>query len=204
MSGTTTRQEGRSGGDIAGATLSVGEVLSVHGEMIRHLAFRHAPTPADADDLFQEIAVALWKALPTFRGESALRTFIYSVARKRCLSFQARIRRRSAREVPINVCESGDALPSVEPVGPAAVELARRNSDLYSAIDSLPSAQRQTLRMRLAGLSDREIATHLQISESATAVRLFRARARLRTLLTTHPDPEGPPADPERCASAAC
>jgi len=49
----------------------------------------------DADDVFGAVCEDLWRALPTFRWDSSLRTFAYTVARHRCLKHLARARRVS-------------------------------------------------------------------------------------------------------------
>ena len=54
------------------------------------LACRMAGSPEDGEDLLQEIFIALWQALPRFRGESTVWTFTFRVAHNRAVSFAAR------------------------------------------------------------------------------------------------------------------
>src|SRR5918992_2125134 len=65
---------------------------------MRRLAVSYARNRHESEDLFQEIAVALWKALSTFRGESTERTFIYRVAHNTAIRFVSSENRRTARE----------------------------------------------------------------------------------------------------------
>jgi RNA polymerase sigma factor (sigma-70 family) len=50
------------------------------GPMIRRVAFSYEANAAMAEELVQDMWLALWRALPTFRGESSLRTFVARVA----------------------------------------------------------------------------------------------------------------------------
>src|SRR4029453_2431382 len=58
-------------------------LLEAHGAALGRLAASYARTRAERDDLFQEIVVAIWKALPRFRGECSERTFIFRIAHNR-------------------------------------------------------------------------------------------------------------------------
>src|SRR5215510_12930513 len=56
------------------------DLLSGNGGALSRLAASYTNNPSDRDDLFQDIALAIWKALPGFRGESSERTFIFRIA----------------------------------------------------------------------------------------------------------------------------
>ncbi len=130
--------------------------------------------PADQDDLAQEISVALWNALPSFRGECSLRTFVYRVAHNRGLNHLAR-RRASGGELP----EVVDLSPSPEAQASGREEVAR----LFAAIRTLSIPQRQVLTLALEDVPHAEIAACLGLSVGNVAVRLNRARAALRERL---------------------
>ena len=56
------------------------------------LAASYTEHSSDRDDLFQDIAIALWKALPGFRGECSERTFLFRVAHNRAIDYLRRHR----------------------------------------------------------------------------------------------------------------
>ena len=152
-------------------------LLREHGAALERLCALHARDPADRQDLLQEIAFAIWRALPTFRGESSERTFVHSIAHNRALSHRWRQRRR---DVPL------DAAP--EPVDPGLdperlADSADRRARLERAVRALPLPLRQCVVLRLEGLRDAEIAEVVGISVGNVAVRLTRARRMLRDLL---------------------
>jgi len=67
------------------------------------LAASYTNSPSDRDDLFQDSALAIWKALPGFRGESAERTFIFRIAQNRAITFISQRRPQSAPDEQIDL-----------------------------------------------------------------------------------------------------
>jgi RNA polymerase sigma-70 factor (ECF subfamily) len=137
----------------------------------------YVTSPAERDDLFQEICLALWTALPRFRGDCSERTFVYRIAHNRAMTFTAR-----ARASPADLWEARhveDARPRPDE------ELAATQSRerLLAAIRSLGVGLRQAITLHLEGLTHAEIAAVLGISENLVAVRLHRAGAELRQRL---------------------
>src|SRR5688572_11447049 len=72
----------------------VRDLLGGNGAALARLVSSYTRTATDCDDLLQEIAIALWQALPTFRGECSERTFLFRIAHNRCL---AHLSRKSTR-----------------------------------------------------------------------------------------------------------
>jgi RNA polymerase sigma factor (sigma-70 family) len=56
------------------------ELMEVYAGPVRRLCGAYASTTADRDDLFQDIFIAVWRALPSFRGDSSTRTWVYRIA----------------------------------------------------------------------------------------------------------------------------
>lgn len=152
-------------------------VLAEYGVALRRLAGAYARDAADADDLAQEIAIAIWDALPGFRGDCSERTFVYRVARNRALTYR---HRRRPEGDPL---EAADAVPDPRPLPDAEVDQAARHDALRRTIQQLPETLSGVVVLRLEGLSDREIADVLGITVNNVAVRLTRAREALRQRL---------------------
>ena len=122
--------------------------------------------------------MALWTALPRFRGDASERTWVYRVAHNTAISFVASRRRRS-REQP------GD--PPHEMVSTAnperaAIELQRREQ-LWSAVQDLSLPDRQVMVLHLEGLSAAEIEAVTGLTAGAIATRLTRIRQKLTARL---------------------
>lgn len=133
--------------------------------------------PEAREDLLQEILVAIWKALPGFRGECSEKTFAFRVAHNRCLTYVWR--RGKVSEPAAELKEMPDPRESPE----ALAIRNRRRETLLAAVRALPITYAQAITLALEDLSTAEIASVLGISENNAAVRLNRARNALRILL---------------------
>ena len=151
-------------------------MIRAHGDALERVVWGYVDNAPDREDLMQEILVALWRALPRFRGESSLRTFVLQVAHNRSITFATR--RRRFEDLP----EEG-LLPDPAPLVEERLIEAQDRDRLFRAIRRLPEAQRQAVMLHLEGLSQREIATLQETSEGNVGVRLTRARKALRALL---------------------
>ena len=127
------------------------------------------------EDLFQEIAMALWTALPQFRGDCSERTWLYRVAHNASISFMANSRRTRQQE------QAGEELP--EPLYRGNPENdaihQEQRTRLWKAVLELPLTDRQLVLMHLEGLTAAEIESVTGMSSGAVATRLTRARKRL-------------------------
>ena len=137
--------------------------------------------PDAREDLLQEIFVAIWKALPGFRGECSEKTFALRVAHNRCLTHVWR--RGKSRESEADLPEVPDPRKSPEAL---AIDNRRREA-LLAAIRALPVNYRQVLTLALEDLAPAEIAAVLGVTENNAAVRLNRARKALRAILEVQP-----------------
>src|ERR1700758_21180 len=68
-------------------------VVRDHGAVLERVVWGYVDNASDRDDLMQEILLALWRALPRFRGEASLRTFLLQGAHNRAITFASRRRR---------------------------------------------------------------------------------------------------------------
>jgi RNA polymerase sigma-70 factor (ECF subfamily) len=149
-------------------------VLATYGGMLRRQAAAYERDPTAREDLLQEILLALWRALPRFRGECSERTFVLRVAHNRALTHAFR---RPPRPVALEAAaEVADPRPGPEHEASAA----QRRERLLAALHRLPLLARQVLTLSLEGLGGGEIAALLGITENNANVRLSRARRALR------------------------
>jgi RNA polymerase sigma-70 factor (ECF subfamily) len=144
----------------------------------------------DADkarDLEQEIHCALWTSLARFRGDCALKTWVYRVAHNVAADHVARAVRGPAR-VPL---EEIEALPAAaNPEAEAAERLVLER--LAQLVRRLPALDAQVIVLWLEGERARDISEITGLSEGAVNVRVHR----IKTLLAGHfdePQTEGAP-----------
>jgi RNA polymerase sigma-70 factor (ECF subfamily) len=146
-------------------------LMGTYAPALRRFCRAQRSDAGDGQDLFQEIAMALWRALPGFRGEASERTWIYRIAQNVAFSDAARRRRRRSREVPLeHAPEAGSAE-------------SERRRELFDAVHRLDPVERELAWLYLEGLTAREIGEVLGITEGNAAVRLTRLRQQLARML---------------------
>ena len=153
-------------------------LLRDHGGAIQRLAGSYERDPARREDLVQDICMALWQALPRFRHECAERTFVYRVAHNRAVTHVMRARRGAGAPL-----DEATSVPDVRDDPERSAQARERRERLHDAVRALPLGLRQVIVLTLEGLTTRELASVLGITENNAAVRLTRARHALRGLL---------------------
>jgi RNA polymerase sigma-70 factor, ECF subfamily len=145
--------------------------------------------PADAADATQEVYLRVVRSVLAFRGESAFGTWLHRVTVNVCMTAlkrrgDARGRGQSAGSAPFALPDGVDDLVTDEPGPEARAERADLAARTARALAVLPDDAREVVVLRdVQGLSTRETAELLGISEGAVKVRLHRAHARLRELV---------------------
>ena len=161
---------------MAAPRLDIDDVLREHGPMLSRIAGSYEAEPARRDDLLQEISLAVWKALPAWRGDASLRTFCARVAHNRALDHLAREKRALGEELD-------DAHPDPDASPLRHAEAVQRRAGLVAAVRRLPLGQRQVVVLALEGFSQREVGEALGLEENTVAQRLSRARRQLNEWL---------------------
>lgn len=147
-----------------------GKVLQEYAGLISRIAGSYEADPGLRDDLIQDIALALWKALPAWRGDAALRTLVARIAHNRGATHVV----KAMRGPPVATLEEDPADIGLDPETHA--QLLQKHRRLQNAVRALPLKFRPPVTLALEGFSHREIAEATGISENNVAVRLHRAR----------------------------
>ena len=143
---------------------------------LKRVVGSYLPPGPERDDLAQEVMIAVLQALPRFRGESQLNTYVLRIAHSVSLRFLSRRRTQTARHNDTDA----SALPATTRSPEEHLARQQRQERLLAAIRCLPLSQRQVLTLALEELPRVEIARALGISENAVNTRLHRARVQLR------------------------
>ena len=141
---------------------------------LQRLAHAYARSPTEREDLFQEIALALWTALPGFRGDSSERTWLYRVAHNTAIRFTTKTTRRARHEEP---GDGSELVSSADPERTAIDDQQRQL--LWGAVHGLPLADRQLVILYLEGLAAADIKGITGLSAANVATRLTRIRKKL-------------------------
>jgi RNA polymerase sigma-70 factor (ECF subfamily) len=169
----------------AGEESACAELVASHERMVYQLALHLLGDHDEALDLSQEVFLRVFRTLPSFRGQSALKTWIYRIAINQARNRQRWWRRRRREnQVPLDqhVLLHGE-LAQPEEAGAPDRALARKElaARLRRALDDLPFDQRTVIVLReIDGLSYEEIAESLNVAVGTVKSRLTRARQALR------------------------
>ena len=147
------------------------------------LARRVVGNEHDAADVVQESYVRAWRALPRFRGDAALSTWLHTIIVNTGRTWLGR--RRPTVQLD-DAHDPPDARAASDPSH--ATTVAQLRSELSAALELLPASQRAVVLLKdVHGMSHEQIGRELGISETAAKVRLHRARRELRALLAAPP-----------------
>jgi len=175
-----------------GEAAAFAELLDSEGARVRSLALRMGVLPSEADDISQEIWLAVWKNLPSFRGDAALSTWVYRIAINCCLKWRAK-----SRGTPNDFGEDElDALVATDESGQAPRVLERRElgEQVRGALETLSDAHRAVVVLHeMQGLTYAQCADALQVPVGTVKSRLFNAFGRLKTTLGPYVLNEEPP-----------
>jgi len=168
----------------AGDESACAELVASHQRMVFGLALHLLGDRDEALDLSQEVFLRIFRTISSFRGQSALRTWIYRIVVNQARNRQRWWRRRHRSEqvsLDEHLQQFGD-MESVADMAPdrllASKETAVR---IWQALDRLPFDQRTALILReVDGLRCEEIAFSLGVAVGTVKSRLTRARQALR------------------------
>ena len=167
----------------AGDRAAFTDVVRHYDHRLRALAYRLLGDRAAMDDALQEAYVKAFRALPSFREDAGLGTWLYQITYRACIDLQRRERRHT---VDLADQWSSPATTATAAGGagadPAATAASR--TDLQRALPALPVDQRAAvLLVDAEGLDYDAAASVLGVAPGTIASRLSRARAALRAAL---------------------
>ncbi len=164
----------------SGDPASLETLVRSHVRMVLSVAARFAKDFSEAEDLCQEILVKAVRGVRAFRGESTIRTWVYSMAVAHCIDH---VRRNTAIQGPI---EDAGSIAAPTAGCPDFLFLsAERAAAVHVAVDSLPEDLKTVVLLYdFDGLPQKEIADRMGIPEGTVWSKLHRARTILRSKLS--------------------
>ncbi len=156
------------------------ELYRTHSGRLFSVAFRMVGNTSDAEDLLQEIFLQAHRKLESFRGDSALSTWLYRLATNQCLDF---LRSRASRAGQVtDALDDDSTLADADSRGLAEQTVTKM--DLERAIAQLPDGCRAAFVLHdVEGREHREVAEMLGVAEGTSKSQVHKARLRLRTIL---------------------
>lgn len=174
-----------------------GLLVSKYQRKLVRLLSRLIRDPAEVEDVAQEAFIKAYRALPSFRGDSAFYTWLYRIGVNTAKNYLVSQGRRAPTSTDVGseeaeTFEDGEQLRDINT--PEHVLLSKQIGEtVNSAMEALPEELRTAIILReIEGLSYEEIAAIMDCPIGTVRSRIFRAREavadRLRPLLDTAPD----------------
>ena len=163
---------------LAGDTSAFDVLVERHRRQVYQVCYRFVNNHEDASDLAQDAFLRAYRALHTFKGNSAFSTWLYRVAINVCLN---RVSAKPAPTEPLDQREHQDVRGELPD---RAVLRQEQAATVRAAIARLPKKQRATMILRMYhDLPHDEIAAILGSSVGAVKANFFHALANLKKLL---------------------
>ncbi len=150
------------------------EIISNNSGIINNIVRMYCHNNADRDDLHQEIVAQLWKAIPKFRGDSKISTWIYRVALNVAISD---FRKRKREPVTAN---AGNTYPEIPDSGSKRPE--EEIQLLYRAIEKLTRIERAMILLYLDGQAYEDISEIMGITGNNARVKMHRIKEKLKLI----------------------
>ncbi|TGX82170.1 sigma-70 family RNA polymerase sigma factor [Palleniella muris] len=147
------------------------DIVESNKSAIYSVCYMFAKNADEADDLFQEILINLWKGMGTFREESKISTWIWRVSFNTCISADRKRKRdKSVRlSMDINLYDTHD-------------EDSRQIKMLHDRVHRLKPFDRAIVMLWLEGMPYDEIAAVVGITVKNVSVRLVRIKEELKRM----------------------
>ena len=157
------------------------QIVAENGNRIARICRYYNPNHEDQKDMYQEVLVNIWKSLERYRGDSAVSTWVYRIAVNTSLNFAGKTFRNMKLMVDsdpqnLNILLDDDEL-EVKIKNEARFEQLQEQLNLLSVID------KALMSLVLEGLSMREIADVIGLTEPNVRVKIHRIKEQLKQCL---------------------
>lgn len=154
-------------------------LVARYGGVLRGVAARYRLSPADRDDLVQEVRLRLWRAVELERMETIPASYLYRTAASAALDLIRR-RRWSREDSMDDVSTERQTFTDAAPLPDQVAQLSDLAVQVERAIESIAATRRPIVRMYLAGYSSTEIGELMGWTEAKARNLLYRGLADLR------------------------
>lgn len=156
-------------------------IVSENSERIRSICRYYNSNPEDQKDMYQEVLVNIWKSLDNFRGDSAISTWVYRVAVNTSLTFTGKAFRHMKLIVNSDTKNLNSFLDDENLK--EKLEEETRLDKLQVELNQLSVIDKALISLMLEGLSMKEVADVIGITEPNVKVKIHRIKQQLKDKL---------------------
>ncbi len=162
------------------------EIVKTYDTKVYKLCWYLLKNQSDAQDCTQDIFIGIYQALPNFKQESSIHTWIYRISTNKCYEYLRRSRRKKRFGISVPIDAFFAQTVATESQNPEEIQLAAEQSLFFwKAVERLPIKQQLAYTLyNVEELNYKEIAAALDTSLSAVESLLFRARRKLEEELS--------------------
>jgi len=165
------------------------KLIAEYADMVYRVSYRILQDEQEAEDAMQETFITVYRSIDSFRGDAKLSSWLYRVATNKSLSILRSRQRKRGLDVALET-DGGETIPLVDDGADTAETLLLRAesvSILQKGLEAMSPKLRAALVLyELEGLSMKETAQALEITESAAKLRVHRGRRFLQNYLNQH------------------
>src|SRR5215510_10570619 len=141
------------------------KVIEDNKHRILRICRAYASEIEDQKDLYQEVALNIWKSLPTFKGEAMISTWIYRVSLNVCMQYSLKTRKDKKNRVDIEGINISDASVGAH----ESIETREKTEKMYECISLLNEPEKTLILLFLEDIPYKEISDIMGISENLVA-----------------------------------
>lgn len=156
-------------------------IVSENSERIQRICRYYNSNTEDQKDMYQEVLVNIWKSLDSFRGDSAISTWVYRVAVNTSLSYTGKAYRRMKLMVNSDT-QNLNSLMDEENLK-EKLEQEEQLEQLQTELNQLSVIDKALISLMLEGLTMKEIADVIGITEPNVKVKIHRVKTQLKEIL---------------------
>jgi len=155
------------------------KILDENKNSIYRICRIYTVPPVEAQDLFQEVVLQIWKSLPNFKEKSKVNTWVYKIALNVCARSKNQLKKGNINTVRLESVEfkSSEFIPDSDQ--------NEKYNALYDCISALEKSDQPLMILYLEDLSYKKIAEITGLTENHTAVKIKRIRKKLMNCITS-------------------
>jgi len=154
------------------------KIFDHHFKALCAFGYRYVQDTSVAEDMIQEVFISLWEKRENFNHEKAIKAFLYTSVRNKCLNY--------LKHKAVHQKHEGNLIYELESEAFFSQHVIEEETfnQLYVEIENLPQSAQKVILLALKGLKNKEIAATLKISENTVKTQKKIAYKKLRNKLS--------------------